>query len=233
MLSGCMIFKGDLKMKKNRKFLIVMLTVILGACGNSSAESNAELDNQSSSSSLTQDVNADLSNKDSTNEDKNTPENASEGSDNTQTDNEEDIANDTATSSNAEGLSKSSSGNGEIMESKKDEYLQKLNNAKNVTQEFKASDSSTYALKKVENDRWAIWDELLNEIYGVLKEQLQPVEMDRLREEQQNWMKYRDESALEASLKFKGGTQEYLEYVTVLVNLTEERCHELVEDYIK
>ena len=231
-----MIFKGDLKMKKNRKFLIVMLTVvvvILGACGNSSVESNTELDDQSLNSSSTQEVDADLSNKDSMNEDKNTTENASEVSDNTQTDNPEDIVNDTAISSNDEGLLKSSSRNSGIMESKKDEYLQKLNNAKNVTEEFKASDSSTYALKKVENDRWGIWDELLNEIYEVLNEQLQPVEMDRLREEQQNWMQYRDESALEASLKFKGGTQEHLEYVTVIANLTEERCHELVGDYMK
>lgn len=85
----------------------------------------------------------------------------------------------------------------------------------------------------MENDRWDIWDELLNETYGFLKEQLSPKEMDQLREEQQNWIKYRDDSALEASLKFKGGTQEHLEYVAVLANLTEERCYELVANYKK
>ncbi|WP_235000491.1 lysozyme inhibitor LprI family protein [Virgibacillus dakarensis] len=114
----------------------------------------------------------------------------------------------------------------------KEEYLKKLNDTKKETDEMEAEDTSTYALKKVENDTWDIWDELLNEIYGALKEQLPPEEMDQLREEQRNWIKYRDDSALEASLKYKGGTQEHLEYVTVFANLTEERCFELVEDYM-
>ena len=114
-------------------------------------------------------------------------------------------------------------------ESLKEEYLHKLNDTKKETEKLEATDSSTYALKKVENDRWDIWDELLNEIYSVLKEQLSPEEVDQLREEQRNWMKYRDDRALEASLKYKGGTQEHLEYVAVLANLTEERCYELVQ----
>ncbi|MFD2044584.1 lysozyme inhibitor LprI family protein [Ornithinibacillus salinisoli] len=42
-------------------------------------------------------------------------------------------------------------------------------------------------------------------------------------------MKYRDENAKEASLKYEGGTMEHLEFVTVLANPTKERCHELVE----
>lgn len=85
----------------------------------------------------------------------------------------------------------------------------------------------------MENDRWELWDKLLNEIYGVLKEQLSPEEMDQLREEQRNWVKYRDDSALEASLKYNGATQERLEYVAVLAKLTEDRCYELVENYMK
>ena len=115
----------------------------------------------------------------------------------------------------------------------KEEYLQKVNHTTRVAEELEASDSSTYAMKKVENDRWNIWDELLNEVYEVLKGQLSPEEMDQLREEQRNWVKYRDDSSLEASLKYKGGTQEQLEYVTVLANFTEERCYELVETYME
>ena len=98
---------------------------------------------------------------------------------------------------------------------------------------MEATDSSNYALKKVENERWELWDKLLNEIYGVLEEQLSQEEMDQLRAEQRNWLKYRDDSALEASQKYKGGTQEQLEYVAVLANLTEQRCYELVENYMK
>jgi uncharacterized protein YecT (DUF1311 family) len=115
----------------------------------------------------------------------------------------------------------------------KDEYLKKLNDTKKETEELEATDSSTYAMKKVANDRWEIWDQLLNEVYGVLKEELTTEEMDQLRKEQLKWIKYRDDAAKEASLKYEGGTQEQLEYVTVLANLTEERCYELVEDYMK
>ena len=88
-------------------------------------------------------------------------------------------------------------------------------------------------MKKVEDDRWKIWDGLLNEIYGVLKEQLSTEEMDQLRKEQRNWINHRDATALEASKKYEGGTQETLEYSAVAANLTEERCFKLVEIYMK
>lgn len=114
----------------------------------------------------------------------------------------------------------------------KEEYLKKLNDTKKETENLKATDPSTYAEKKVANDRWEIWDGLLNEIYGVLKEQLPPEEMDHLRQEQRNWIEYREDSALEASSEYKGGTQEHLEYVIMLAKLTEERCYELVEEYV-
>jgi uncharacterized protein YecT (DUF1311 family) len=94
-------------------------------------------------------------------------------------------------------------------------------------------DDTTFALKKVEGDAYDRLDGLLNEIYGVLKKQLPVDVMDELRKEQREWLDYRDKSAKEASLKYEGGTMEQYEYVTVENNLTEERCFELVEDYMK
>lgn len=230
-----MIDKGDLKMRKHEKFLIVVLIIfiiILGACGNSLAESNPGKDNQQSDSSSDQDINEESSNIETENEEeKNTNRNASLSTDKAPINDKEDTINTDKSSNNQ--LSKATNKNGEITGNNKVQFLQKLHDTKNVTEELKALDSSTYALKKVENDRLVIWDEVLNEIYGALKEQLLPVEMEVLREEQRNWIKFRDESALQESLKFKGGTQEHLEYVAVLANLTEERCHELVENYMK
>lgn len=219
-------------MKNNRKFLWGMLTVVLSilvACGNSSDELSATFDdNQSPKNKLTQNTNEDSPNLDSTGNASNT------GNANKDTIEEEnnDINEKVDTSNNVPAKEEEPSINN-TEGSLKEQYLKKLNDTKRETEELKATDSSTYALKKVENDRWDIWDELLNEIYGVLKEQLSLEEMDQLRAEQRNWIKYRDESALEASLKYKGGTQEHLEYVAVLANLTEERCFELVEDYMK
>jgi len=114
----------------------------------------------------------------------------------------------------------------------KEEYLKKINDTKIEAEKLEATDSSTYALKKVEHERWELWDKLLNELYSVLEEQLLQEEMDQLRAEQRNWLKYRDDSALEASQKYKGGTQEQLEYLAVLATLTEQRCYELVGNYI-
>lgn len=112
-------------------------------------------------------------------------------------------------------------------------YLEKLNEAKNEWDDKEPTDSSTYAQKNLEGEKFDVWDGLLNEVYGVLEEKLSKENMDQLREEQRNWLSFRDETAKEASLKYEGGTQEHLEYTAVLVNLTEERSFELVDNYME
>lgn len=114
----------------------------------------------------------------------------------------------------------------------KETYRDKWNAMKKEMEALEPKDSSTYALKEVENIRWENWDQLLNEIYGVLQEQLAVDEMETLREQQREWIEYRDNQALEASLEYKGGTQEHLEYVAVLARITMERCEELIENYL-
>ena len=114
----------------------------------------------------------------------------------------------------------------------KEQYLQKLHDTKEETDAMEPIDDTTFALKKVEGDRYDIWDGLLNEIYGVLEEKLSAEEMEQLREEQREWIAHRDAAAKEASLKYEGGTMEQLEYVAVVNKLTEERCFELVEGYM-
>ncbi|MEH7382740.1 lysozyme inhibitor LprI family protein [Bacillus sp. JJ1533] len=214
----------------NRKSLIAILTmvsvILLAACQNSSEDSSAKLDKPSQNKQTSQSNNDDSSNVGST-------ENTS-NADNTEKvtiDTSKNETNEkTITSNNVPKKEETSSTN--ATESLKVEYLQRLNDTKKMMDEMEATDTSTYALKKVEDDRWDIWDELLNEIYGVLNEQLPTEKMDQLRQEQRNWIKFRDDTALEASHKFNGGTQEHLEYSAVSANLTEERCYELVEYYM-
>lgn len=220
-------------MKKNtQKVLMVMVAAgltLLAACGNSSAGSHAASDNQSATNNASE-TNDDTLDK--TNGDENTPENVSKTAENTPTGTEEDTE-DSVTVPNDGKSPKSRNSEGKVTENIKEEYLKKLNETKKEIDAMEATDTSTYALKDLAGNRWELWDDLLNEVYGVLEEQLSTEEMDQLREEQRNWLTYRDDTALEASLKYKGGTQEHLEYVTVLGNLTEERCYELVEEYIK
>ncbi|TQR17482.1 lysozyme inhibitor LprI family protein [Psychrobacillus soli] len=117
-------------------------------------------------------------------------------------------------------------------ESKKEEYLKKLNEMEEADRNTEAG-TTMVELKEQEAERYRKWDVELNEIYGVLKEQLSTEQMDKLREEQRNWLIRRDEIAKEASLKYKGGSMESLEYVATLASLTRERCYELVAKYMK
>jgi uncharacterized protein YecT (DUF1311 family) len=213
------------------KWLILIsavIVVVLAACRNSSDETSSMMDNQSQNKNSTEHTNDDSLNKDSSDH----PSNTNSTDTNTSNENHNDLNEKVDTSNDVSAKEEESSIN-HTQASRKEEYLKKLEDTKRKTEESEATDSSTYALKRVENDRWEIWDELLNEIYGVLKEQLSSEEMDHLREEQRNWIKFRDARALKASQKYKGGTQEHLEYVSVLANLTEERCYELVANYLK
>lgn len=213
-------------MKYNRKNILVIFILVfvllLAACDNSSAGSSGTADNQSQNNNLAN-ANDDPSTK--------IPSNSNNKTETFETD-EENVKKKEDKSNNVPAKKEDSSTTNSGA-SLKEEYLKKLNDAKRATEELEPTDSSTYALKKVENDRWELWDDLLNEIYGVLEEQLLQEEMDKLREEQRAWIQYRDTSAFEASQEFKGGTQEHLEYVAVLANLTEERSYELVEDYMR
>lgn len=209
-------------MKNNRKFLIGMLSVsfvLLAACSSSPEEPNNTVYNQVQNEVAIQDESDDTSEEVSS---KNTDSNASHSNESL----------DKAKNAPAE-LIDSSANHTET--SQKEEYLKKLNEAKKETDEMRHNppDDSTYALKAVEGAIYEVWDNLLNEIYGVLKQQLPSEEREQLREAQRKWIVYRDQTALEASLKYKGGTMEHLEYVVVLNNLTEERCSELVEHYMK
>ncbi|MFS0820644.1 lysozyme inhibitor LprI family protein [Bacillus sp. 1P02SD] len=217
-------------MKFYRRNLFTILTVVfvilLAACQDSSQESGTKLDKPSQNEQTSQTKKDDTAKTDSTETASNTDNTQTNSTDTSNIDtNEKEDTSNIVTEKEEKPASNTTA-------SFKEEYLKKLNDTKKETDEMEATDTSTFALKKVENDRWEAWDELLNEVYGVLKGQLSSEEMDQLRNEQRNWLKYRDDSALEASLKYKGGTQEHLEYVAVLADLTEVRCYELVEDYM-
>ncbi|MDQ1143907.1 uncharacterized protein YecT (DUF1311 family) [Bacillus sp. SORGH_AS 510] len=136
----------------------------------------------------------------------------------------------TTTDSN-DGESQESS-NDENTVSQKDQYLKKLNEMEEADKNEEAK-STMVEMEEQESERYKKWDVALNEIYGVLKEQLDTEQMDQLKEEQRKWIKHRDEAAKEASLKYKGGTTEALEYVATQATLTRERCYELVAKYMK
>ncbi|WP_225228732.1 lysozyme inhibitor LprI family protein [Bacillus sp. PS06] len=193
------------------------MLLILAACGSSGDEPSATEDNKNETTNSTQPTTDDSTDADTT---ETTDNNDTEHPDTETNETDEDNEENTPTTETA---------------SLKDEYLKKLNETKEEMDELRANptDSSTYAMKNAEGQAFDVWDGLLNEIYGVLKEQLPAEEMEQLRIEQREWIERRDQAAKEASLKYEGGTMEHLEYTVVLNNFTEERCFELVEGYMK
>ena len=208
--------KGSRKMKNNRKLLIGTLTVglaLLVSCSNSPEETNpAELEQTQNNNPTQNPSNSPIKEDSSTN---------------TTTTSDADTANSENQNTSTDTPKNTTS--------VKADYLKKLNETKIEMDEKRkqSADSSTYELKYAEDTFYDVWDGLLNEIYGVLKEQLPSEETALLRDEQRKWIEYRDKTALEASYKYKGGTQEHVEYVVVRNNLTAERCFELVENYMK
>lgn len=121
------------------------------------------------------------------------------------------------------------------MANNKEEYLKKLNELDKEMEELRQNSEATTTRDMEEEAAYIfkIWDTELNDIYDVLKEQLKKEQMDKLREEQRNWITYRDETAKKAAMKYEGGSMELLEYVSVQATLTKDRCHTLVENYMK
>ncbi len=120
-------------------------------------------------------------------------------------------------------------------ESKREKYLKKLAEIELSLAEYEQAleNGTTVEMKQAQGEIFTRWDNVLNEIYQALEEQLSPSDMDKLREEQRNWIKYRDETAKAAASKYEGGTMESLEYISTQAGLTKERCYELVEGYME
>ncbi|MFA9560608.1 lysozyme inhibitor LprI family protein [Evansella sp. AB-rgal1] len=129
----------------------------------------------------------------------------------------------------------SSDSDKEFAKNVKEEYLKKLHDIEKEMEELLENSEATTTLEMEEEIVYGYktWDAELNEIYGTLKEQLSKEQMEKLREEQRDWIKHRDEVAKETSLKFKGGSIESLEYVAKQAALTKERCYELIANYMK
>jgi uncharacterized protein YecT (DUF1311 family) len=117
----------------------------------------------------------------------------------------------------------------------KEKYLKKLNKTEDEIQKMlNGSDASTtLEMEEEQTELFNRWDQELNEVYGVLKEELPEEEFAELREEQRKWITQRDEEAKNASKKYEGGTMESLEYVAVKTELTKERAYELTAKYMK
>ncbi|MFT5875558.1 MAG: hypothetical protein ACI8WT_004551 [Clostridium sp.] len=119
-------------------------------------------------------------------------------------------------------------------ESNKQEYKTKLDNVEIGLKYLKEKEAgTTMDMREAADEKYKKWDTALNEIYSVLKKQLSASDMEKLQSEEIKWISNRDAKAKEESSKYKGGTMEPLVYSLSLVEITKERCYELVEKYMQ
>lgn len=120
--------------------------------------------------------------------------------------------------------------------SKKQTYLQKLNQLEvdlNTLLKEKYDSGVTQQMVEASSEEFKKWDDVLNEVYSELKIQLTKEEMNKLTEEQLNWIKSRDEKSEAADDGVEDGTIAPLNRVMSLVTSTKERCYELVNQYME
>lgn len=73
------------------------------------------------------------------------------------------------------------------------------------------------------------WDNILNEIYALLQQQLSSGDMGSLKEVQIGWIKDKESSAKNAASKY---ADDEMKEITKN-KITKERCYELVKNYMK
>lgn len=116
----------------------------------------------------------------------------------------------------------------------KADYLQKLDAIEEGLADLQPLyEGTTASMREAAAEEYTRWDTALNEIYAELKRQLSKSAMDELRQAQREWILHRDATAKEESAEFRGGSLEPVLYVSTQARVTQERCYELVEQYMK
>lgn len=209
-------------MKANYKIFIMLLIVglvILSACKNSDENSHVEENNVESNNNIID--------KTSDNE----PNNVVNDTNENQLNDQNEPINDAPAITDKEETTNSNQAENQVTESKKGDYLNKLNQMEEADKNLIVGDT-TSDLEKQEEERYEKWDAELNVIYDLLEERLNADVMEDLRTEQREWVKTRDEKAEEESKKYEGGSTEALEYIATQASFTKERCYELVAKYM-
>lgn len=136
---------------------------------------------------------------------------------------------------NENASTKEESSNEVVQHSYKNEYINKLNSLEEGMSDldYLYENGVTAEMNEAEATKLERWDNMLNEIYSLLKTQLTESEMKELKSKQISWIEYRDRTANNESNESGGGSLSGVVYNSSLARLTKERCYELVNTYMK
>ncbi|CAM4028138.1 hypothetical protein BAMA_08745 [Bacillus manliponensis] len=83
------------------------------------------------------------------------------------------------------------------------------------------------------NENYQLWDDRLNEIYGVLKNNMPAVEFEAMKAKQIEWIKLKESRVSAIYNDPNNGTMKLIESADEAYRMTKERCYELVNTYMK
>lgn len=141
--------------------------------------------------------------------------------------NENNKTNQNTTQNITKEAQKSNSGN---LVTKQD-YLDQLNATKKSLNNYISGQSQT-AMNAQSYEMYSIWNNKLNQIWGVLEQRLPADKMTALRTSEDAWIKDKEAKAQAVQKQYEGGSIMPLEVNMELANLTEQRCYYLVNNYM-
>lgn len=83
-------------------------------------------------------------------------------------------------------------------------------------------------MNDIAGQEYRLWDGVLNELWGVLKQVQSEEEMEVLTLRQRDWIKDKEAAADEAGKEFEGGSMQPMAYSLKAMELTRERVYELM-----
>lgn len=86
-------------------------------------------------------------------------------------------------------------------------------------------------MNALSNEIYVVWDDVLNELWGILKETQDEDAMNDLLKEQREWIDMKETEAQKAGEEFAGGSMQALAVNQKAAELTKERVYELA-DYL-
>ena len=117
------------------------------------------------------------------------------------------------------------------------EFLEKLDKIQEELDSLEIKRDSdagvTNAMRSFYGISYDKYDEALNEIYDIFKEELPEDTMNDLQKEQLKWIEEKEDKAMKDSEEYKGGTFEFVAYYISLYESTKDRCYELVNEYME
>lgn len=77
--------------------------------------------------------------------------------------------------------------------------------------------------------RYEISDKCLNDIWNLIRYNVEPEQYDKILAEQRTWISSKEAKSKEITLEYEGGSMESVDKNEVLAELTMERCEELIK----